>query len=245
MFKNVLASIGIGGMKVDTIVSETTVEPGGRLSGTIGIVGGDVPQRIDAIELALVTRAIVETSGDNKVYGEVTVAVVRAADRMEVAPAQRLDLPFTLEVPPSAPLSIGPVHTALRTRLDVPMALDPRDSDAVRIVPDGAQRSVFEGMQRAGFRLGEVEVEYKPRRVPPFLQEFDFKPTSVRDWGVEEVEVAFLPRSGGGYEVLLTVDSRGGLFSRGLERGYRLAVPATGADPEDVAAAVRQAIGRR
>ncbi|WP_404384708.1 sporulation protein [Caenispirillum salinarum] len=244
MLKNVLASIGIGGMKVDTLVDQPEIEAGGRLSGVVTIKGGDVPQRIDAIVLELMTRCIVEARNDQKVHAEIEVAAARAAADIEVAPKQELELPFDMDVPVFAPLSVGPTKTALRTRLDVPQAIDPRDSDAVRILPNAAMRSVFQGMEMAGFRIAEVEVEHNPRHAPPFTQEFDFKPSSVRDWGVEEVEIAFRPGAGGGMDVLVTVDRRGGLFSFGGERGYRFKVPPKGVEPSDVAAAVRQAIGR-
>lgn len=244
MFKNVLASFGIGGTKVDTLVDDPVVPAGGMLKGVVTIKGGDVGQHIDAIHLDLVTRAIVEARNDQKVYGEITVSTTRASAGIDVNPGDALELPFTMEVPAFAPLSVGSTKTALRTRLDVPKAVDPRDSDAVQIVPNTAMRSVFEGMERAGFRLGEVEVEHNPRRQVPFVQEFDFKPVSFGDWGIEEVEIAFQPAGGGALEVLVTVDRRGGLFSFGGEVGYRFRVPADGADPNDVAAAVRQAIGR-
>lgn len=244
MFKNVLASIGIGGTKVDTLVDQPDVPAGGTLSGRVTIMGGDVPQRIDAIHLDLITRCIVEARNDQKVYGEIMVTSARAAAGMEVAPGQALELPFRMEVPEFAPLSVGSTRTMLRTRLDVPKAVDPRDSDAVHVMPNTAMRSVFEGMERAGFRLAEVEVEHNPGRQIPFVQEFDFKPVSFRDWGVEEVEIAFQPAGGGALDVLVTVDRRGGLFSFGGETGYRFRVPAGGANPDDVATAVRQAIGR-
>lgn len=244
MFKNVLASIGIGGMKVDTLVDQPQVEAGGVLNGIVTIKGGDVPQRIDAIALELVTRCIVEARNDQKVYAEIQVAVAHAAADIEVAPGESLDLPFQMDVPVHAPLSLGQTKTTLRTRLDVPKAVDPRDSDAVRVMPNAAMRSVFKGMEHAGFRLAEVEVEHSPRARVPFIQEFDFKPVGLGDWRVEEVEIAFRPTGTDALDVLVTVDRRGGLFSFGGEQGYRFSVPAGGVNPQDVAAAVRQAIGR-
>lgn len=244
MLKNVLASIGIGGMKVDTLVNQAEIEAGDVLNGVVAIKGGDVSQRIDAIVLQLMTRCIVETRNDQKVYAEIQVAAASAAADMDVAPGQTFELPFQMEVPVFAPLSVGSTKSLLRTRLDVPKAVDPRDTDAVRILPNTAMRSVFEGMEHAGFRIAEVEVEHTPHAAIPFTQEFDFKPVHFRDWGVEEVEIAFRPSGSGALDVLMTVDRRGGLFSFGGETGYRFKVPASGADPQDVAAAIRQVIGR-
>ncbi len=243
MLKNVLASIGIGGAKVDTIVDNPQLSVDETLSGKIVIRPGDVPQRIDGVEIELVTRCIVETRNDQRVYGQITVASARVAESVAVAPGELREVPFTMRVPAFAPLSLGSTSTVLRTRLDVPNAIDPSDSDAVRVLPNAAMRSVFEGMERAGFRLAEVEVEHNPRRRMPFVQEFDFRPTGFGDWRIQEVEIAFEPAGNGAIDVLVTVDRRGGLFSFGGETGLRLRVAAGGTPAADFAAALRRAIG--
>ena len=56
-FKKLLASVGIGQAKVDTILFDEVVEPGGILTGEIQIQGGQVDQEIDKIDLCLRTRA--------------------------------------------------------------------------------------------------------------------------------------------------------------------------------------------
>jgi sporulation-control protein len=84
-------------------------------------------------------------------------------------------------------------------------------------------------------------VEHQPRRAQPFVQEFDFRPRSSRDWGIEEVEIAFEPVPGG-VEVLVTVDNRGGLFLPGRERTARLRVLDASLDRLDMAAELRRVI---
>ena len=84
-------------------------------------------------------------------------------------------------------------------------------------------------------------VEHNPRRNFPFVQEFDFRPTSVRDFGVEEVEVSFRP-VGRGVEVALTVDRRGGFFKMGGERTARFQVSERDLPRLNMAAELRQAI---
>lgn len=240
MLKGLLASIGIGGTKVDTVVENPHVEAGGALEGTVQIRGGDVPQQIDAIHLEVVTKCWIE-SGDEKVPTEVVVAAAEAPG-VQVEPGASHDVPFAIEVPAFAPLSVGSTRSALRTRLDVPAAIDPRDEDALVVAPNAAMRSVIEGVTQAGFQLAEAEVEHTPRREIPFVQELDFRPTSLGDWGIEEVEIAFRPLGGGALEVLLTVDKRGGLFSRGGEAKHRFRVPAEGASPGEIASAIRDAL---
>ena len=150
-------------------------------------------------------------------------------------------LPFRIRLPASGPLTVGSTQTLLKTRLDVAGAVDPRDTDQIRVRPNRAMQAVFDGMERAGFRLVETEVEYDPRRTNPFVQEFDFRPRSSRDYGIEEVEISFalVPED---VVVSLTVDDRGGFFAINRERTARFRVAETQADRLDMASELRQAI---
>ena len=242
MLKKLFASIGWGGVKVDTVLDTPSVPVGGTLKGVIQIQGGDVSQRIDAVQLELVVRCIVENDDDERIPLELVVASVRAATELEVAAGEALEFPFALDVPESTPLSLGSTHTELRTRLEVPVAIDPRDGDAVDIRPNRPMASVLEGVEYAGFRLVEAEVEHAPGHRYPLTQELDFEPTGLGDWGIKELELAFRPASDGAVEVELTVDRRGGLFRRGGEVTHRFHVPATGLPPSEVAAAIRSTI---
>lgn len=245
MLKQFLARIGLGGVVVDTVLESGEVPVGGALRGVVRIDGGEVLQRIDAIHLELITTCLVEGRDDERAYAEVVVAGMRAAARVEVGPGEHIELPFAIEVPEHTPLSIGSTRTALRTRLEIPGAIDKQDADAVAILPSRAMASVLEGLEQAGFRLVEAEVEHAPRRKFPFVQELDFEPTRLADWGVKELEIAFRPVGRGAFEAHLVVDRRGGLFRLGGESSHRFRVPAAGMAPGAVAAAIRELIARR
>ena len=222
MFKNVLSSLGIGGASVDTVLESTDVVVGELLRGEVRIKTGEVEQNIRGVVLELVTRCLVETRGDDKGHAEIVIASGTVAPGL-VGARKETSIPVDLEVPASAPISIGSTSSVLRTRLEVAKAIDPRDSDRVRLLPNRAMSAVLEGMAAAGFRLAETEVEYNPRRAHPFVQEFDFRPRSLSDFGVEEVEISFVPIAGG-VQVMLTVDNRGGFFTTGRERSARFRV---------------------
>ncbi|WP_033541690.1 sporulation protein [Planococcus sp. CAU13] len=53
-FKDFLSSIGIGSMKIDTVVERPHLEEGETLNGTIYLEGGDSDQKIDYIELQVI-----------------------------------------------------------------------------------------------------------------------------------------------------------------------------------------------
>lgn len=240
MFKSILRSIGIGGASVDTVIANAEVEAGGELAGEIRITGGGDEQEIRGVVLSVVTRAMVETRGDDKVYAEIPLGETTLHPGRVGANA-KANLPFRIRLPASAPITLGSTRTHLKTRLDVPGAVDPRDSDEILVRPTAAMHAVFDGLDRAGFRLAETEVEYNSRRSTPFVQEFDFRPRSRGDWGIEEVEISFqlIP---GGVEVLLTVDNRGGFFTMGRERSARFRVMEAEVARLDLASELRRAI---
>ncbi len=216
MLKSILRNFGVGGARLDTVLDSPEVEVGGTLSGEVRILGGDQAQDIRGVELELSTRCFAERNGGDKTYTQFTLGTARL-NPGTVAPGETRTLPFQIRLPELTPISLGSTQTVLRTRLDVAGAVDPRDADPIHVRPSAAIAAVLQGMERAGFRLVEAEVEWSPRRAKPLVQEFDFRPTSRGDWGIEEVELSFTPITGGA-EVLVTVDNRGGLFLPGRER---------------------------
>lgn len=241
MFTKILTSLGIGGASVDAVLESEEVVVGETLRGEARVKGGSVEQDIREIALELVTSCLVEARDDEKVRADIVVASAAVAPG-RIGAEETRSFPIAIAVPASAPLSLGSTSTSLRTRLDIAGAIDPRDVDRVRLLPNRAMRAVFDGMAKAGFRLSETEVEYDRRRSQPFVQEFDFKPRSMTDFGIEEVEIAFSPARGG-VEVRLTVDNRGGFFSFGRERSARFRVLESELGRFDMAAELRRAIG--
>lgn len=240
VFNNILSSLGVGGATVDTVLKSTDIVVGSTLHGEIHIKGGTSEQDIRGVVLELRTRCLIEAHGHDKAHGEIVIASGKV-DPGKIGAGEERVIPISIDVPASAPISVGSTSTVLRTRLDVAGAIDPRDSDKVRLLPGRAMAAVLEGMGNAGFRLVETEVEYKPRRDNPFMQEFDFRPQSMGDFGIEEAELSFVPISGG-MQVLLTVDNRGGLFGMGHERSARFRVMDASADAKALAGELRGAI---
>lgn len=66
MFKKMLASVGIGGASVDTLLEDNRLLPGQMFNATIVVKGGNVAQRISGLDLALMTK--VKVSTDNGDY---------------------------------------------------------------------------------------------------------------------------------------------------------------------------------
>ena len=64
----------------------------------------------------------------------------------------------------------------LKTGLDVFGALDPSDTDEIRVVPHPLQQAVLDDAGSLGFRLYQAESEYDPRKGDPYLfsQQLEF-----------------------------------------------------------------------
>ena len=238
MLRKFLRSIGFGGATIDTVLENDEIVVGDTLRGEVRVKGGDADQEIRGVTLDLVTRCLVETRADEKVHADLVLAS-GAVELGRVQAGEDLSARIEIDVPASAPISIGSTSTFLRTRLDVAGGIDPKDMDAVHLRPTPAMLAVLQGMEQADFYLAETEVEHNPRRANPFVQEFDFRPRGFESFGVEEVEISFNPIRGG-VEVLLTVDNRGGFFTSGRERSARFRVTDVGR--LDMAAELRRAI---
>ncbi|MEH7344512.1 sporulation protein [Bacillus sp. JJ1532] len=222
-FNKVLASVGIGSAKVDTKLVQDTVTPGGEIRGVVEIRGGNVEQKIDAIYLSINTTYLKES--DDKKY-----TVTGLIDRFQITASftllanERKEIPFSFIIPSDTPLSIGKTKLWVSTGLDIKNAVDPTDKDYLRVVPNELMDSVFQAINSLGFRLREAECEYASSRFRsrlPFIQEFEFVPTSGPFRGrLDELEITFFPISSNEIQILMQVDRKvrglGSLFSEAL-----------------------------
>jgi sporulation-control protein len=207
MFKRMF---NVGGAKVDTVLGTPYVTPGDFVTGQVNITGGKDNQEFRRIYLSFQTRYKHEDT-----FHEHTLASQDISGPVVVHGGQQYSLPFQLPLPPDTPLTLGHgsrVH--LKTGLDIAKAVDPSDSDELRVEPNALQTAVLETIGRLGFSLHQVENEYDPRRgrPRPFVQELEFKPHGGPFAGrFSELEVVFKPAADG-YDVYLEMDRR----ARGL-----------------------------
>lgn len=101
-FKKFLASAGIGGAKVDTVLHDPNCTPGGVLHGVVNLTGGKADQRVQRINLALVARVEVEyhtSEGDQERLQNMEFHEQQVAQEFELAAGREHQLPFSMEVP--------------------------------------------------------------------------------------------------------------------------------------------------
>jgi sporulation-control protein len=233
-FNKVFASVGIGSAAVDTKLEKDTYMPGETVKGVVEIKGGKVEQQVDEIYLTLNTTYLRE-SDDKKYTVTAEIERFRLTTPFVIGANEKKDMPFTFQLPFDTPLSIGRSKIWVTTGLDIKGAVDPSDKDYLNVLPNPLMSAVFNAVDNLGFRIREADCEEAPRRLRgrlPFVQEFEFVPTSGLFRGkLDELEVVFFPSGNGSLDIMFQVDRRArglsGLFSEAMgadETNVRLSV---------------------
>lgn len=214
-FKNVMASIGIGSAKVDTIIDTSTGQfrVGDEVSGKVVITGGNTAQQINEIYLYLMTSYIKEVN-DSKVRENGTIGKLALNESFTIQANTTKEIPFSLVIPYITPISLGRTQIWIKTGLDIESALDASDNDYIKILPHPIVAQILDSLALLGFRIHEIDCKHEPRSKMGFnfVQEFELKPG--RDFrGLDELEVVFCPYEDY-VEVFMEIDRKArGLFS--------------------------------
>ncbi|MBD0383581.1 sporulation protein [Paenibacillus sedimenti] len=212
IFKKMLATVGIGAAQVDMLIDDSSIAAGDLLEGVVRIQGGRVDQQVDDV-YAYVMTTYTKEQNDTKVEQEAAIAKFLLAGKFTVEAEQTYEFPFSFKLPETTPVTMGRTPVWIQTGLDIKEAFDPKDQDRVKVSPHPHAQIVMDAVEQMGFRLREVSCQYAPRhgRGLPFVQEFEFVPTSEFRGRLDELEIIFYPEEDG-IELLLQIDRR----ARGL-----------------------------
>lgn len=223
-FNKMFASIGIGAAKVDTKLTTDTFKAGETVEGIVEIIGGNVEQKIDEIYLTVFSTYIKEDD-DQKYTKQAEIMKVKINEPFTISARETKVIPFHFTLPYDTPVTIGASRVWIHTGLDIKGAIDPQDKDYIEVHPNTLMEKVLTSLHQLGFKLRQVENEEAPLRLRkrlPFLQEFEFYPTSGKFNGkLDELEVVFLPINENELELLMEIDrkARGltGLFAEAFD----------------------------
>lgn len=228
MFKRMLASVGIGAAQVDLMLHQDEVNAGDMISGVVRIQGGRVDQQIDDVYAFVMTRYLKEQN-DTKIQVEAAVAKFQLTGKFTVEAEQVYEFPVSFELPAITPVTRGRTPVWIQTGLDIKEAIDPKDTDQLQVSPHPHSAVILEAVEELGFRLREVTCQHAPTygrmNGLPFVQEFEFVPTSQFRGQLDELEIIFFPDENG-VELLLQIDrkARGlaGLFAEatGMDENF-------------------------
>ncbi|MFI8091044.1 sporulation protein [Streptomyces sp. NPDC086080] len=231
VFKRLLGSLGVGGPTVDTVLTPGPALPGGALTGTVHLKGGDAAFDIEHITLELVARVEAEHE-DGESEGVVVFDRFTVGGGFRLAEGEEHGVPFSVTLPWETPITelygqpLG-IVLGVRTELSVAGARDKGDLDPLTVGALPAQEQILDAFGRLGFGFRSADLEYghiggTGQRLP-FYQEIEIVPSPEYAHLMNEIEVTFLANPGG-VEVVLEADKRGGPFSGGHDALTRYTV---------------------
>ncbi|CAM2967201.1 sporulation protein [Vibrio rarus] len=198
-FKKTLASLGIGSATVDAVLQQETLVPGDKVSVVIHVYGGATEQHIDHIDLKLCCRYISEREERQphsegplrrKVPQNYVLDKWQLPYSFNIGSGEERTFDIELDVPFNTPLTIGESEVWLETALDIDLAVDPTDKDMLTVRPDPVMDHIFTELEELGLRIRQVECEAAKGFAMPFVQKFEFVPTSGLFHGTwREVEI--------------------------------------------------------
>ena len=202
MLKKLLASVGIGGAKVDTILLTDSVMPGGTFEAEVHIQAGEVEQDISGLDLALCTQVKVEND-EGTHWKTHTLKTWRVCEKRTLHAGETLTLPVSGRLHAETPITQLPVvnnqtRVWLATGLDIDMARDASDKDRLNIAPTPAIQACMSAMNNLGYDLFKADVEAGVIRGRQFqscsgcYQELEYRPIQRGWFGVKEVELSFI-----------------------------------------------------
>jgi sporulation-control protein len=185
--KKTLATFGIGSAKVDSVLQQDVLYPGDKVNIVVHVYGGSTSQDIDNIEMQLCCRYVDEEPVPNKdrdnglkqkVHKTYVLAKWSLPYAFKIEPGETRDFNVEFDLPLNMPVTVGDTKVWLETGLDIAMALDPTDKDILTVRPEPMLDAVFSAFEEQGLRLRQVECEAAKGFALPFVQEFEFVPTT-------------------------------------------------------------------
>ena len=212
VFKSILRTLGVGGPAIDAVLDTDRVQPGGAVTGTLHVRGGEQGRTATRALLDVAAR-VKRKSGDDDYETDEVIAGHEISGPIPLG--GETSSPFRIELPPFTPVTSlgGRNFVWVRSGLDIPMQIDPTDTDRLEVFPAPAQHNVLEAMHMMGFALYKVDIE--PRSSwfgRSWVQEFEFRPDGHNRTRYDEVEIVFEAMHGSHVELMMQIDRR----ARGL-----------------------------
>jgi sporulation-control protein len=226
IFNKIIANIGIGSAKVDTKVRKNYYTQGEVIDGVIEIVGGTTEQKIESINLNLMT--LYGHEGNDQLTSTV-IHSHKVNEPFIISKGERKEIPFSFRIPLDTPITMQDPETFknvppvwIDTDVDIKNAIDVNDKDYISIEPTQVYESILDAIKVVGFKFRQMENQEIPYRMKgnrPFIQQFEFIPSFGRYINkLDELEVYILQ---GEHEttIYFEIDKRSkGAFSSVMEK---------------------------
>ncbi|NLS14357.1 sporulation protein [Vibrio sp. SM6] len=182
LIKKAWANLGIGNAKVDAILQQDVVLPGDTVMIKVDVYGGSEPQYVDDIQLRVCCQYWREAkeSQTTSIRAKQTHTLARwhLPYGFVIEPGVQRTFNAELTLPRNTPVTIGDAKVWMATSLDIAKAADPSDAEGVTVRPDPLLDGVLSALEAQGLRIRRVECEAASGFQPPFVQVFEFVPTT-------------------------------------------------------------------
>jgi sporulation-control protein len=131
MLNKFLSSIGIGHVKVDTIVHTTEISPGDDIRGDVVLVGGMADQPVNEVRLRLFFKYEEDKKDSDFSYHEKDLDTIILDNIGTIKAGEKKRIPFEFPTQSGHPKTTDTEQTILRTTVDIPQAVDPTDEDSI------------------------------------------------------------------------------------------------------------------
>ena len=131
MIKQFLSSIGIGHVKVDTVVRNPKISQGDVIEGEVVLKGGMADQPINNIQLLLLLKYEEDKQDSDFSFHERNIETITLNKIGTIHAGEEKEISFQFPTQPDHPLTSEVNQTVLRTTVDIPQAVDPTDEDTI------------------------------------------------------------------------------------------------------------------
>jgi sporulation-control protein len=191
VFEKALASMGVGAARVDTRLEKATYRQGEIIRGEVFIQGGQTSQMVDEIYLYLVVQYHHEGTQQDYVVNKFCLT-----EAFEIGPCETRVFPFEFQLPYDTPVTTGGSLVYLKTGLDIKMAVDPKDTDGIEVLPHPLIDTILHVVEQVGFQLSAVEFAFdKFYSRHPFVQEYKLVPLGRYQSELDELTMVFYPQA--------------------------------------------------
>lgn len=182
MFKNFMASLGIGSSKIDLVLGKQEYRIGEAVNGYLSIRPGKVDQQVNVIRV----HFNFETRHEDKTH-KYSVGSVNLPGFTIQGGGQPMQIPFQYQIPWHIPITRPGIRYYFSSELDIDMAVDPTDKDNVVIHPDLAMETVMRALGALGF-----QEKWASGSIDTHGQEFEYHPAGFLAGQIEELEIYYV-----------------------------------------------------
>ncbi|MGD6964439.1 sporulation protein [Fictibacillus phosphorivorans] len=202
MFKQILSSVMVGLIKVDTVIHTPIFIPGEFVQGEVILYGGNKPNRIETI-----THSLVKTynfGNENIHYPFFSHEIVVGK---EIGKNEEKHIAFHFVLPENLPVPLYENELWVKTDVEIPKTLDPEDKDYVEVKMHPFMEACMKTFRdELGFTVNVREALMDKQiikavkrdfasmldtRQHVFLQSVRFRPTELYKEKYERLEIFF------------------------------------------------------